>query len=80
MAKRITAKEFDRIFDEGKEDITQYIVQGSARRLGKNKKTVEVELSTGLVDKVDKEAKDAGVSRHEIITRVLNDYFQKVAV
>jgi hypothetical protein len=80
MIQQITTEEFDRIFDEGKEDIIQYLDLSTARRPGLEKKSVSVELPAPLLNKVDKEAKDAGVSRREIITRVLNDYFQKVAV
>jgi len=79
MSKQISTEELDRLFDEG-EDIMKYADLSKARRHNREKESVEIELPAKLVDKVDEEAKDGGVSRREVIARVLNDYFQKAAM
>ncbi|MDR2619534.1 MAG: hypothetical protein LBC29_00145 [Propionibacteriaceae bacterium] len=38
----ISAEEFDRIFDEGEEDILQYFDLENADRLGREARTVEI--------------------------------------
>jgi hypothetical protein len=65
--KEITAEEFDRIFDEGKEDILQYLDLSTVRRPGLETRRVNVDFPNWMVESLDKEAKRLGVSRQSVI-------------
>ena len=70
--KTITAKEFDRKFDNG-EDITEYLDFSNALKLKDVKKLkietkkVNVDFPEWIVESLDKEAKKIGVTRQSII-------------
>ncbi len=70
--KTITAKEFDRKFDNG-EDITEYLDFSNAIKLKNIKKLkietkkVNVDFPEWIVESLDKEAKKIGVTRQSII-------------
>jgi hypothetical protein len=78
--QKMTAEEMERLFDEGDMRYLEYFDLSTARRPGLEKQSVSVDLPAGLVNKLDQEAKDTGVPRHEIVVRALSNYFQKVAV
>jgi hypothetical protein len=60
------AKEFDKLFDEGK-DITNVLNLHKATRPGQLQKRVNVDFPNWLIDSLDKEAKRLGVTRQSII-------------
>ena len=70
--KTITAKEFDRKFDNG-EDITEYLDFSNALKLKDVKKLkietkkVNVDFPEWIIESLDKEAKKIGVTRQSII-------------
>ena len=61
-----TTEEFDRIFDEGKEDITQYLDLSSARRINETKR-VNVDFPPWMIEAMDKEASRIGITRQAFI-------------
>lgn len=72
----ISAEEFDRIFDEGKEDITPYLDLSTIRRPGLESKRVNVDFPAWMVAALDKEAKRVGVTRQSLIKLWLADRLQ----
>ena len=65
--ENLSAGEFDRIFDEGKEDITPYLDLNSATRINKEAKRVNVDFPAWMVEALDKEAAHLGVSRQALV-------------
>lgn len=72
--KSITAEEFDRIFDEGTEDITQYLDLCSARRINKEAKRVNVDFPEWMIKAMDKEAVRLGIPRQAVIKIAVDGY------
>ena len=77
MKRQISAEEFDRIFDEGEEDILQYcdlenavLMEGGevVRRVDLTKiKRVNVDFPTWMVEELDSEAERIGINRQAVI-------------
>jgi hypothetical protein len=65
--KRISTEEFDRLFDEGKEDITPYMDMSSLRRPGLEIKRVNVDFPSWMVDRLDDESSRIGITRQALI-------------
>ncbi len=61
------AREFDKKFDEGKEDISKYLNISKARRPGQEQKRVNVDFPLWMIHLLDKEARRLGVPRQSII-------------
>lgn len=74
MAKSITAEEFDRMVDEGK-DITEFIIEDSICQPGKGDEPRKVNgtMPSWLVDELDQEARHLSVSRQAIINMWLSE-------
>jgi len=70
--KTITAKEFDKKFDNG-EDIAEYLDFSTAirfkdiKKLKTETKKVNVDFPEWIIESLDKEAKKIGVTRQSII-------------
>jgi len=79
MQDKMLAGEFDRIVDEGEEDVTQYLDFSKMRRPGLEKKSVEVELPVWVIDSLDKEAKKSKVSRQSVIRHLLESHSRKAS-
>jgi len=60
------AKEFDKIFEAGK-DVTNVLNLKKAIRPGQIQKRVNVDFPTWIIDSLDKEARMLGVTRQSII-------------
>ncbi len=75
----ISAEEFDRKFDEGREDITKYLDMSKARRPGLEAQRVNVDFPAWMVAAMDKEAARLGVSRQALIKFVMNAHLQNPA-
>lgn len=71
--KKIKASDFDKKFDEGKEDIVENLDLASARRLNIEPKRVNVDFPAWMVASLDKEAHRLGVTRQSLIKMWLND-------
>ena len=61
------AREFDKKFDEAKEDISKYLDVSKARRPGQEQKRVNVDFPLWMIHLLDKEARRLGVPRQSII-------------
>jgi hypothetical protein len=71
------AEEFDKIFDEGKEDILQYVDMSSAVRPNRDTKRVSVDLVLWMVEALDNEAKRLGVTRQSVIKMWLSEKIEE---
>jgi len=81
--KRITAEEFDRMFDNG-EDVSDYIDWSTARRPNMEsaaieKKRVNVDFTAGTVRRLDAEAAKRGVTRQALIKMWVTDRLDTAA-
>jgi hypothetical protein len=65
--KFITVEEFDRLFDEGSDEIDDYLDWDSFRRPGLEIKRVNVDLPQWMIDRLDREARRIGVPRQAVI-------------
>jgi len=61
------AKELDKIFDEGKEDILPYLDMTTLRRPNLDQKRVNVDLPIWMIQQLDRQADLIGVTRQSII-------------
>ncbi len=61
------ANDFDRKFDEGKEDIIDDADLSTARRVNQEQKRINVDFPAWVVDSLDREAARIGVTRQSII-------------
>jgi hypothetical protein len=67
MGKAISAEDFDRIFDEGKEDILQYCDMSTIRRPDLEQKKINLSLPDWMIHALDMEAERLSVTRQAII-------------
>jgi hypothetical protein len=70
------AKEFDKLFDEGK-DITGELNLPQAVRPGLLQKRVNVDFPCWVIDSLDKEAKRLGVTRQSVIKVWIAEHLSK---
>jgi hypothetical protein len=61
------ANEFDKKFDEGDEDIIDYLDLAKGKRINQGQKRINVDFPTWVIDSLDKEAARIGVTRQSII-------------
>jgi len=71
---KISAEEFDRLFDEGREDITRYLDLKAARRPGREIRRINVDFPAWMVEAMDEKAAHLGVSRQAFIKFVMNSH------
>lgn len=72
---KITAKEFDRRFEDG-EDISEFVNWKSAHRPGREVQRVNVDFPAWMVTAMDKEAARLGVSRQALIKFVMDSHLR----
>jgi hypothetical protein len=72
------AEEFDKIFDDNKEDIIEYLDMSTIRRPNLEPKRINIDFSTWMVKKLDDEAQHIGVSRQAIIITWLADKIMQI--
>ena len=65
--KSATAEELDRIFDEGKEDITDYVDRSKLQRPNLELRRVSVDMPVSMIRTIDREAQIRGMSRQSLI-------------
>ena len=63
----MTAKELDKIFDDGEEDMLPYLDLSKAVRPGHLAKRVNVDFPAWMISKLDFEADRLGVPRQSLI-------------
>jgi hypothetical protein len=61
------AKDFDKKFDEGKQDIVEDLDLSTARRPNQQQKRINVDFPAWVVESLDAEAARIGVTRQSII-------------
>ncbi len=61
------AKDFDKKFDEGQEDIVDDLDLSTARRVNQEQKRINVDFPAWVVASLDREAARIGVTRQSII-------------
>ncbi|NKC17149.1 MAG: CopG family transcriptional regulator [Gammaproteobacteria bacterium] len=61
------AKDFDKKFDRGKEDIIDDLDLSTMRRPNQEQKRINVDFPSWVVDSLDREAARIGVTRQSII-------------
>lgn len=77
--KATSAEELDRLFDEGSDEIDEYLDWSSARRLGLELKRVNVDFPQWMIARLDREAKRRGVTRQALIKMWLSDRLDQAA-
>jgi hypothetical protein len=77
--KAISAEELDRLFDEGSDEIDQYLDWNSARRPGWEVKRVNVDFPQWMIAGLDREAKRRGVTRQALIKMWIADRLDAAA-
>lgn len=77
--KTISAEEFDRLFDEGSDEIDQYLDWSNVRRPGLEAKRVNVDFPQWMVARLDAEAKRRGVTRQALIKMWLAEKLDRAA-
>ncbi|MEO6718284.1 MAG: hypothetical protein ABIM50_13685 [Novosphingobium sp.] len=76
--KPISAEEFDRRFDDG-EDMADYIDWNSVRRAHPSSAHLELDVPKPMADWLDEQAKQAGMSRAELVRKWLFERFDAAA-
>jgi len=61
------AKDFEKKFEEGQEDIVDDLDLSSARRVNQEQKRINVDFPAWVVESLDREATRIGVTRQSII-------------
>ena len=61
------AKDFDRKFDDGREDVVDDLDLSTARRVNQEQKRINVDFPAWVVEALDREASRIGVTRQSII-------------
>jgi hypothetical protein len=77
--KTTTAEELDRLFDEGSDEVDQYLDWSKATRPGLEIKRVNVDFPQWMIARLDTEAKRRGVTRQALIKMWLADRLDAAA-
>ena len=72
-SRTITVEEFDRLFDEGSDEIDDFLDWDNAHRPGLTPKRVNVDFPPSMVHELDVVASARGVSRQALIKMWLAD-------
>ena len=71
------ASEFDKKFDDGKEDITGDLDLTQVRRPGQESRRINVDIPVWMIRELDREAKRIGVPRQSIIKMWLAERLER---
>ncbi|WP_374541677.1 type II toxin-antitoxin system BrnA family antitoxin [Sphingorhabdus sp.] len=77
-AKKISAEEFDRRFDDG-EDMSDYLDWSTFRRPGLEVKRVNLDMPQHMIAKLDQQARLRGVTRQALMKMWLADRLESAA-
>ena len=75
--RTITVAEFDRLFDEGSDEVDDFLDWDNARRPGLVPKRVNVDFPTWMVQALDREASHRGIPRQALIKMWLADKLEE---
>ena len=70
IGRDISLEEFDRKFDDG-ESVLEYFDMSTARQPGLEMQQVSVDLQVELIERLDQNAINLGISREAFIVRVV---------
>ena len=73
------AREFDKKFDEDRDDIIDDLDLSTAKRPNQTQKKINVDFPTWMIDSLDKEASRIGVTRQSIIKVWLAERLEEIA-
>ncbi|MDJ0601503.1 MAG: CopG family antitoxin [Crocosphaera sp.] len=73
----ISAEELDKIFDEGEEDIIEYLDFSTAHRPGLEENNINIALPEWMINRIDLEAKRLGISSQLVIRNWLTERLDK---
>lgn len=73
------ASDLDKIFDDGEEDIIEYLDLSTARRPNLEQRRVNVDFPVWMVDSLDQEARRLGVTRQSVIKIWIAERLEKIA-
>lgn len=77
--KKITTEEFDRLFDEGSDEIDKYVDWDSFRRVGDKAESINLDVPEWMVAALDREAKLRGITRQTLITIWISEHLDRAA-
>ena len=77
--REISVEEFDRLFDEGSDEIDNWLDWSTKRRPNQVAKRVNVDFPHWMVTKLDAEAQRRGVTRQALIKMWLADKLEERA-
>lgn len=77
--KEISVEEFDKVFDEGKESILDYLDLDKAvvNQPNNEQKPLSVQFPIWMVDKLDYEAERLGINRQAMIKIIIDEGLQQ---
>lgn len=77
--KEISVEEFDKVFDEGKESILDYLDLDKAvvSQPNNEQKPLSVQFPIWMVDKLDYEAERLGINRQAMIKIIIDEGLQQ---
>lgn len=77
--KEISVEEFDKVFDEGKESILDYLDLDKAvvNQPNNEQKPLSVQFPIWMVDKLDYEAVRLGINRQAMIKIIIDEGLQQ---
>ncbi len=73
------AEEFDKIFDDNKEDIIEYLDLSTIKRPNQESKRINIDFPVWMVKSLDREARHIGVSRQAIIKTWIAERLERVS-
>ena len=76
--KKISADEFDKKFEEGKEDITPYLDLKKAK-VDVPVHRINIDIPAGLLAKVDQEAERVGIPRTSLLKVWIAEHVDRLA-
>ncbi len=71
--RTISAEEFDRMFDDGSDEIDNYLDWSSSRRPPSGANRIVLDLPSSIIARVDQEAERRGLTRQALIEKWLAD-------
>lgn len=66
-AARIKTEDFDKVFDEGREDIVDYLDMSTVKRPNRKTRKVNVDLPEWMIASLDAEADRLAINRQAVI-------------
>jgi hypothetical protein len=75
--KKINAEQFDAAFEKG-EDISNYLIEGTAKRINTKIKRVNIDFPQWIIDCLDLESKRLGVTRQSLVKMWIAERFDKL--